>query len=448
MKYQHSAHYPRILQIEPTTYCNLNCKMCSHAALQEKPHFFPIDLFENLAHSVFPHIKKLYLMGIGEPLTHPHFMKMLKLARENLPSDGHIEFITNITLLNEAKIDEILDIGVNRIITSLDTPFFPKLKRFRAGISKAVYENLEYLADQTQKGRLPSLYLECIITKSNMYDLGDLVSYCEDIGIKNIVVSHILPHAQDNENEVLYSTISCESWASSNKIYKEGWDIAKKLMFMPEVTPNTQDNLAQQAITIRKQIKKTRKYEIDLNPTGIFQNFQRISLYKDVHNIFKKVRYQARKAGINIDLPPIFPKISHRTCPYTSREACVINVYGDVVPCYNYIHPITNYVNGHEHLEQPYVLGNINLQELSEIWTNKKYRDLRTLLHNMPENVPWCGDCPFSLADCFYTQSNQNDCWGNTPGCHECLYAAGLIKCLVDPDDFNINRECESKNEH
>ena len=100
-------------------------------------------------------------------------------------------------------------------------------------------------------------------------------------------------------------------------------------------------------------------------------------------------------------------------------------------------------MNNHVRKENLVGYGNIFETNFKKIWASIRYTQFRTKMQHMEQNIPWCGDCPFSLAECFYTQSNAADCWSNDPGCHECLYSMGLIKCLVDENDFEIDNECK-----
>ena len=74
--------YPDIVQIEITTFCNFNCKMCLRNFQKDNYQNMPLEQFEALAKQIFPKIKKVVLYGHGEPLIHPDFEKLVKIARQ------------------------------------------------------------------------------------------------------------------------------------------------------------------------------------------------------------------------------------------------------------------------------------------------------------------------------------------------------------------------------
>ena len=116
--------YPRPLtaihQIEVTSRCNLRCVYCPSPKL-DKPADegghgrakidMAIDTFER-ALEWAAHFQgagtqgELSLTGIGEPLLHPEFPEMLRLAREALP-DNDLVFSTNGLLLDRAMCEAI-----------------------------------------------------------------------------------------------------------------------------------------------------------------------------------------------------------------------------------------------------------------------------------------------------------------------------------------------------
>ena len=75
---------PRFLQIEPVGQCNLRCKMCPIQFRRDgpphgPPAFMDFNLFTRLLDG-FPHLERLQLQGLGEPMMHPRFFDMVALA--------------------------------------------------------------------------------------------------------------------------------------------------------------------------------------------------------------------------------------------------------------------------------------------------------------------------------------------------------------------------------
>ncbi|MEM3618297.1 MAG: radical SAM protein, partial [Candidatus Bathyarchaeia archaeon] len=66
-----------------------------------------------------------------------------------------------------------------------------------------------------------------------------------------------------------------------------------------------------------------------------------------------------------------------------------------------------------------------------EIWRREAYINFREVRRDMAKNVPWCGDCSYSALGCFYTRTNDVDCYANAPTCNECLYSVNLAQCNI-----------------
>ncbi|MHA1870020.1 MAG: SPASM domain-containing protein, partial [Promethearchaeota archaeon] len=176
------------------------------------------------------------------------------------------------------------------------------------------------------------------------------------------------------------------------------------------------------------------KNNIDINFSKLIMTFKRSQILSDAETLLKEAKELAKRKGIFLETPPIFPELKERRCPYIERDAAVINVHGDVIPCYNYIHDSVSYIDGNMRSESKISFGNINTSDLKTIWNSQKYMDFRAMLKgdNFNKNVPYCGDCPYVMANCFYTKNNESDCYGNKPGCNQCLYSYNLIKCIFD----------------
>ncbi|MHA1744564.1 MAG: SPASM domain-containing protein [Promethearchaeota archaeon] len=427
--------YPKIIQIEPTTICNFHCPMCIRETWKEAKIHFPLDLFERMAKNNFPHADHIVLMGIGEVLTHPHFIEMIQLTEKYLPAHGTFEFTTNGALLTKKQADRILEASgkkLKRIIVSLESACLEKLKHSRPEASEALFEHIKYLATQRRQGKFEILAIESVFTKSNMHDLLDLIRFCANVPVDALYVTHLLPHSVDMMKEVAYSTISKESWEVSQHLMTESWKLIHDLLFVAWKRMEIQGNFNTVIQGIQKIQTDGNTQKIDLNPAGIWATLQKQEILQDVERIFGQAKQLAVDLHLTLDLPNIYPEVNNRVCPFVERDAALITVHGEVVLCFDFMHPSIAIVNDHERTENPVSFGNLHTQTLTEIWQSPRYTETRALRKKKKLNdlIPWCGDCPFSYANCFYGTSNDVDCYGNEPGCHECLYSADLVRCL------------------
>jgi radical SAM protein with 4Fe4S-binding SPASM domain len=114
---------PLVIYIEPSSYCNLECKFCpQHTGKGEFPKFnMSVDKFEKVLLDISNFDSKPKLMrfcGIGDPLFNKNIDKILELAN-NSNAIERTELITNGLLLNDNLIKCIAK-NVGRIVISVE----------------------------------------------------------------------------------------------------------------------------------------------------------------------------------------------------------------------------------------------------------------------------------------------------------------------------------------
>ena len=84
-------------------------------------------------------------MGLGEPLLHPRFLDMVRLAKER---GLRAEVTTNALLLDEAMAAGLLEAGLDQLVVSIDGASAEAFGRVRSGASlERVVENVRRLHD-------------------------------------------------------------------------------------------------------------------------------------------------------------------------------------------------------------------------------------------------------------------------------------------------------------
>jgi len=84
--------------VEITNVCNLRCTFCPGTRREKR--FMPPAEFRILAQRLRPFVSCLYLHVMGEPLLHPQFREILRIAAE---LDFQVFLTTNGTLLEENR---------------------------------------------------------------------------------------------------------------------------------------------------------------------------------------------------------------------------------------------------------------------------------------------------------------------------------------------------------
>ena len=121
---------PSVVYIEPTNFCNFLCPFCP-LGNQEKNTDSPNKMMDmkvyekiilNLKELVFKHdkkIDKIQLYKYGEPLLHPDFSQMVKMAKEADIAHS-IETTTNGSIISPRLAEEILEAGLDVIRISVE----------------------------------------------------------------------------------------------------------------------------------------------------------------------------------------------------------------------------------------------------------------------------------------------------------------------------------------
>ncbi|WP_158915225.1 radical SAM/SPASM domain-containing protein [Caulobacter sp. S45] len=115
--------HPVWLWLDPTTRCNLACRLCytkqSHGKLDLDPNDLERALLK-LRASPMVAVKTIHLNWRGEPLMNPKFAELLAVTRRILP-DVPLQWHTNGTMLTAKRVREILAVPYShKIFVSID----------------------------------------------------------------------------------------------------------------------------------------------------------------------------------------------------------------------------------------------------------------------------------------------------------------------------------------
>ncbi|MGJ3263267.1 MAG: radical SAM protein [Salinarimonas sp.] len=114
---------PIWLWLDPTTRCNLECRLCytkqSHGKLDLEPDDLAAALAKLTASPALA-VKGIHLNWRGEPLMNPRFEELLAVTRAALP-DVTLQWHTNGTMLTRKRVRSLLAVPVrHKIFVSID----------------------------------------------------------------------------------------------------------------------------------------------------------------------------------------------------------------------------------------------------------------------------------------------------------------------------------------
>jgi MoaA/NifB/PqqE/SkfB family radical SAM enzyme len=194
---------PHKAYVEPTNACNLACATCVRHSWDEAEGFMDRATFEAVVEGIEPG-GTVAFMGLGEPLLHPGFLEMVRLAKVR---GLRTEVTTNALLLDDAMAKGLLDAGLDQLVVSIDGANAEAFGLVRSGASlESVVENVRRLQD----GRGPNygpgtqIGVEFVAMRSNIGELPGLGRLAAQLGATFIIVSNVLAYTQDLLAETLY----------------------------------------------------------------------------------------------------------------------------------------------------------------------------------------------------------------------------------------------------
>jgi len=364
--------------VELTTACNLDCLMCVRRTWKNET-FGPMSwevyqsLIEQLAE--FDPPPTVHFGGYGEPLTYPHFLKAIELAKS---IGSRVEMTTNGTLLTAELAGRLIDLGVDKINVSID------------GVSEDVYDEIRVGSDYGQViGNFVELYrqklsrlgrgvfhkpqvaIAFVAMKRNVADLARLPQLAHLIGASEIKVSNVVPYYPELEGEMLYDR------AMYSLAFRASDHIPNMSLPKMNFDETTSPALA-----------------------AVFDSTVSISWLQSSLDAYTNY------------------------CEFMQRGYTVIRRDGTVAPCLELMrdHPV--YLLGKPQQITHYTLGDIKENTLREIWTSEEYTAFREKVRSFPYSP--CLTC----GGCEWFEANQEDCRSNTfPVCGRCPWAQGFVQC-------------------
>jgi MoaA/NifB/PqqE/SkfB family radical SAM enzyme len=362
------------LYIEPTNFCNLNCRTCVRNSWNEPLGHMSDVTWKSVLKGLrdFSPTPKIFFGGFGEPLSHPRIIEMVIQAKQ---MGATVELITNGTLLTPEISEELLEAKIDLLWVSLDgaTPESYSDIRSGANLSKVInniaqFNEKLFSCDGSASccGYISKyktqLGIAFVAMKSNIGELPAVLSLGQQLGVKHLMVTNVLPYTEEMGKEILYSNL------------RDGIDC-------PSLT-----------------LPRMSKNSISLD-----------QLNKTVYQI----NWMGGNAG-NI--------INH--CPFIVNGAGVVSWDGNLSPCLPLMHSHTSYVLGREYNSQQWVIGNIYEHGLGDLWWSSEHMAFRERVNVFP--FPPCTSC----GGCELVDDNKDDCYGNKfPVCGNYLWAQGVIQC-------------------
>jgi len=363
------------LYVEITTFCNLSCEMCVQRVWDERPGAMSVETFAALMEQVrdLPEPPVIHLGGYGEPMVHPDFIEIVRLAKA---TGAQVDVTTNGMMLTPERSQALIALDLDKLVVSVDglTPDSYSDVRVNGDLNRVI-RNLRYLHQLRirKSGRhgKPLFAIAFVAMKSNIHELPELSRLASYIGAWEIKVSNVVPHTREMEAEILYEQ-------------------------------------ALRAATFRQS-----RWAINMSLPRMDFSLDTVGPLQDVYN-----------SRVSVDL--MGTSLSERTgyCRFAQEGFAAVRADGEVSPCLSLLHTHSEYIHGWRRDVLHHGFGNIRTRPLADIWADAAYVDFREQVRRFEFSpCTTCGGCerfPLNVEDC--TEHNFPTCGG-------CLWAQGIVEC-------------------
>ena len=361
------------IYVEPTIYCNLDCRTCIRNVWNEKLGSMTDATFARVLQaiqSVEPR-PTVFFGGLGEPLFHKNIASWIAQAKA---AGATVELITNGTLLTEDMARALVASGLDNLWLSIDGATPESYADVRLGAELPnIIENVMRLRRLRKGGHFakPEIDIAFVAMRRNLHELPEMLKLARRLGARQFKVSNVLPYTEELRSEILYG---------------QGF---RDPTYMP--SPRIP----------RLSLPKMEFDEITSGPL-----------------------VQALHAGYNVTLAGNNLGGANDVCHFIESGSISIGWDGSVAPCLPMLHQHSHYYKAWQHEVKPHILGNINECNLIDLWLEPAYVQYRERVHSFAfAPCTACGGCEM-------IEANEEDCLGNTfPSCGCCLWAQGLIQC-------------------
>lgn len=176
---------PALLQIEPTTRCNLRCSHCPRVILGLPGKDMEFSNFKKIVDAC-PCLPLLHLQGLGEPLLHPEFFGMVEYAAQRGTLVGTC---TNGHVLSPAILQSLAASSLSYLAISIDA-IGGALERLREGSDHALLaKNIEVIAAAKNRGTMLAFWV--VVQERNLGELDEIIELAETRRVGHILFTFV-----------------------------------------------------------------------------------------------------------------------------------------------------------------------------------------------------------------------------------------------------------------
>lgn len=185
----HARRFPKIVNVEPTTQCNLKCLHCGRTYWKERDQHrdMEMDLFERLAAETANWgVKSITIQGLGEPMLHPRIFDFIAFAKKV----GHCtRFNSNFTIMSEEFAEKLVQSGHDEVmisVESFDPDMYADIRR--KSTLEPVIRNIQLLTDAKKRlgSATPIIRVNAVLFLTNLSQIEEIVRMSRSLGAADV----------------------------------------------------------------------------------------------------------------------------------------------------------------------------------------------------------------------------------------------------------------------
>ncbi|HEU4383476.1 MAG TPA: radical SAM protein [Anaeromyxobacteraceae bacterium] len=305
-------------QIELTTRCPLDCRMCIRQGREWRNADMRLEDFARLA-PLLRDVETVVLQGWGEPLLRRDLVEVVRLAKraggERAPGEAPaVGFVTSGQGLDRRRAEALVDAGLDFIGFSLAgaTPEVHGAIRVRSDLDEVVEAAQALAAAKRERGLdRPRVHAVCLMVKDNVHQLPQLPEVARRMGAVELVLTNLVDVS--------------DAWQDGQRVFAENGEEAH-----------------------RQALEETER--------------------------------RARQAGLAFRRPSLSPRVT-AVCEENPLRNLYLTVEGDAVPCVYLCPPVPEqfprWFCGAEHQASRVRFGNLLREPLDAVWASPAYAAFR-----------------------------------------------------------------------
>ncbi len=219
---------PVVMEIEPTTSCNLRCPQCP-SGLREftrNTGMLDLPLYKKIIDEIHPELIYLILYFQGEPFLNTQFLEFVKYAAQK---KIYTATSSNAHYFTDAMAKATIESGLDRLIISIDGVDQESYQKYRVGgkLEKVLEGTQNLLKWKKKLGKTtPHIIWQFIAFKHNEHQIPEIKRLAKEMGVDELGIKT----AQIYDYQTSDTFIPNNEDLSRYKKTEKGYEIKNELL--------------------------------------------------------------------------------------------------------------------------------------------------------------------------------------------------------------------------